>query len=226
MKNLYKHFTLLSLLLISTFSFAQNQRASIQVNVTNFKNVNLKGEQILFVNRDTKKTIKGVSNSKGDFTVKLVPGFYLIKMKSIGDVKDYSSIEIPPISEGQTYSDMSIKIQLSIPKYFTLNNIHFASNQSVFLKSSYKELTDLVEYLKLKPNLKIEIQGHTDSDGSVESNIKLSKKRAHAIKRYLISKGIEAERLNTIGYGEKRPVADNSTKAGKQKNRRTEIRVL
>jgi len=226
MKNLYKHFTLLSIFLISTFGFSQNQRASIQVNVTNFKNVNLSGEQILFVNQKSKKTTKGVSNSKGDFIVKLAAGFYLIKMKSIGDVKDYSSIEIPPIAEGQTYSDMSIKIQLSVPKYFTLNNIHFASNQSVFLKSSYKELTDLIEYLKLKPNLKIEIQGHTDSDGSEENNMKLSKKRATAIKHYLISKGITAERLKTIGYGEQRPVADNSTKAGKQKNRRTEIRVL
>jgi len=226
MKNLHKHFTLISLLLISIFSFTQNQRASIQVNVTNFKNVNLSGEQILFVNQKSKKTTKGVSNSKGDFTVKLAPGFYLIKMKSIGDVKDYSSIEIPPISEGQTYSEMSIQIQLSVPKYFTLNNIHFASNQSIFLKSSYKELKDLVDYLKLKPNIKIEIQGHTDSDGPSESNMALSKKRANTIKRYLISKGIKEERLKTIGHGEQRPVANNSTKAGKQKNRRTEIRVL
>jgi len=226
MKNLYNHFTLLSILLISTIGFSQNQRAIIQVNVSNFKNVNLKGEQILFVNQNSKKTIKGVSNSKGDFTVKLVAGFYLIKMKSIGDVKDYSSIEIPPIAEGQTYSDMSIKIQLSVPNYFTLNNIHFASSQSVFLKSSYSQLKDLVEYLKLKPNLKIEIQGHTDSDGSTESNMKLSQQRAKAIKKFLISKGINTTRLVTIGFGESRPVADNATTVGKQKNRRTEIRVL
>ena len=226
MNNLYKHITLFSILLISTFNFAQNQLASIQVNVTDFNNANLKGEQILFENQNTKKITKGISNSNGDFTVKLIAGYYLIKMKSIGDVKEYSSIEIPPISEGQTYSEMSIKIQLSVPKYFTLNNIHFASNQSLFLKSSYKELTDLVEYLKLKPSLKIEIQGHTDSDGSSESNMSLSIKRANAIKNYLISNGIKAERVKTIGYGEQRPVADNATKKGKQQNRRTEIRIL
>ena len=109
-------------------------------------------------------------------------------MKSISDVKDYSSVEIPKISEGQTYSKMSIQIQMSVPKYFTLNNIHFASNRSTFLKTSYRELKDLVEYLKLKPNLKIEIQGHTDSDGSEESNMKLSKQRANAIKKYLFRK--------------------------------------
>ena len=64
-----------SLSLICTISVAQNQQASIQVNVTNFKNVNLKGEQILFINQTTKKTTKGISNSKGNFTVKLSPGY-------------------------------------------------------------------------------------------------------------------------------------------------------
>ncbi len=226
MKTIFNIIITTLLSLICTISVAQTQQASIQVNVTNFKNVNLKGEQILFINQATKKTTKGISNSKGDFTVKLTAGLYLIKMKSISDVKDYSSIEIPTISEGQTYSEMSIKIQMSVPKHFTLNNIHFASNRSTLLNTSYRELKDLVEYLKLKPNLKIEIQGHTDSDGSEESNIKLSQQRANVIKKYLISKGIKTERLVTIGYGERRPIADNSTSKGKQANRRTEIRVL
>mgnify|MGYP001942273949 CR=1 FL=1 len=226
MKNTYHLITILFLTFVSSTLFSQNQKASIQVKVTDFKGINLKGEQILFVDQKTTRTIKGISNSNGNFSVKLPAGFYLIKMKSVGAVKDYSSIEIPKILEGQSYSDMSMQIQISVPKYFTLNNIHFASNQSLLLKSSYAQLKDLVEYLSLKPNLKIEIQGHTDSDGTEEDNMELSKKRAGSIKRYLISKGIKKERLKTVGYGESRPVASNSTTKGKQKNRRTEIRVL
>jgi outer membrane protein OmpA-like peptidoglycan-associated protein len=226
MKNILNLITATLLSLISTITIAQNQHATIQVNVTNFKNVNLKGEQILFVNQATKKVTKGISNSKGDFTIKLTAGLYLIKMKSISDVQDYSSVEIPKLLEGQTYTDMTMQIQMSVPKYFTLNNIHFASNQSVFLKPSYTELKNLVEYLKLKPNLRIEIQGHTDSDGSEAANMALSIKRANAIKKYLVNNGITAARLKTVGYGEQRPIADNSTPKGKQKNRRTEIRVL
>jgi outer membrane protein OmpA-like peptidoglycan-associated protein len=226
MKNILYLITATLLSLISTITIAQNQHATIQVNVTNFKNVNLKGEQILFVNQTTKKITKGISNSKGDFIIKLTAGLYLIKMKSISDVKDYSSIEIPKLSEGQTYTDMAMQIQMSVPKYFTLNNIHFASNQSVLLRSSSSQLKDLVEYLKLKPNLRIEIQGHTDSDGSETANMELSIKRANAIKKYLVTNGITATRLKTVGYGEGRPVAENSTAQGKQKNRRTEVRVL
>jgi len=226
MKTILNIITITLLSLICTISVAQTQQASIQVNVTNFKNMNLKGEQILFVNQKTKRTTKGISNSNGDFTIKLTAGLYLIKMKSISDVTDYSSIEIPPISEGQTYTDMSIKIQISVPKHFTLNNIHFASNRSILLKTSYGELKNLADFLKQKPNLRIEIQGHTDSDGSEESNMKLSLERANTIKIFLISKGIKPARLVTIGYGEKRPITTNDTSAGKQKNRRTEIRVL
>ena len=115
---------------------------------------------------------------------------------------------------------------MSLPKFFTLDNLHFASGQATILKSSYKELAELIEYLTMKPNLRIEIAGHTDSDGEEKSNLKLSIKRALAIKNYLIKKGIKASRLFHKGYGESRPVADNSTSAGKAKNRRTEIRVL
>jgi outer membrane protein OmpA-like peptidoglycan-associated protein len=226
MKNILNTIATTLLILISTLTFAQNQQASIQVNVSDFNNINLKGEQILFVNQSTKKVTKGISNSKGDFIIKLTAGLYLIKMKSISDVQDYSSVEIPKLLEGQTYTDMTMQIQMSVPKYFTLNNIHFASNQSVFLKSSYTELKDLVEYLNLKNNLRIEIQGHTDSDGSEAANMALSIKRANAIKNYLVKNGITAVRLKTVGYGEQRPVADNSTAQGKQKNRRTEVRVL
>jgi OOP family OmpA-OmpF porin len=68
--------------------------------------------------------------------------------------------------------------------------------------------------------------GHTDSDGSDAANQALSVKRSEAVKAYLVSKGIEKNRVYTEGKGEKQPVADNKTKEGKAKNRRVEIEVV
>ncbi|HSV68501.1 MAG TPA: OmpA family protein [Methylibium sp.] len=76
-------------------------------------------------------------------------------------------------------------------------------------------------------NLEVVIAvGHTDSDGGDAYNQKLSERRADAVKAYLVSKGIEQNRIYTEGKGEKQPVADNKTKEGKAKNRRTEIEVV
>ena len=87
-------------------------------------------------------------------------------------------------------------------------------------------LDRLAEYLITESGSKFEIAGHTDSDGSDDANLQLSNDRAKAVKDYLIKRGVPAIQLIANGYGEKEPIADNSTKEGKAKNRRTEIRRL
>jgi outer membrane protein OmpA-like peptidoglycan-associated protein len=83
-----------------------------------------------------------------------------------------------------------------------------------------------VEVMTLKPNYVIEIGGHTDNVGKDESNITLSQNRANAIKQYLVKKGINADRIIAKGYGESQPIATNDTDEGRQKNRRTEIKII
>ena len=102
----------------------------------------------------------------------------------------------------------------------------FDFNKSVVKPAGKAKLDDLVAKVK-GINLEVIIAvGHTDSIGSDAYNQKLSVRRAEAVKAYLVSKGIEKNRIYTEGKGEKQPVADNKTKEGRAKNRRVEIEVV
>ena len=92
--------------------------------------------------------------------------------------------------------------------------------------TSSPALDDLVDYLKRKPNERIEIGGHTDNVGSDAKNLVLSLERAKSIVEYLISKGISNDRLVAKGYGAEEPIEENTTEEGRQKNRRTEVKIL
>lgn len=75
------------------------------------------------------------------------------------------------------------------------------------------------------PNSLIDVMGHTDSTGSEQYNLDLSRRRAESVANYLVSRGVSRARIETIGYGEQYPIADNSTEAGRSQNRRVEIRI-
>ena len=102
----------------------------------------------------------------------------------------------------------------------------FDVNKSVLKPEGKAKLDDLVSKLGGITLEVIIAVGHTDSDGSDASNQKLSVRRSESVKAYLVSKGVEANRVYTEGKGEKQPVADNKTKDGKAKNRRVEIEVV
>ena len=95
----------------------------------------------------------------------------------------------------------------------------------MIVESSYAALDELAEVLKKKSTWKLDISGHTDNVGDDDKNMLLSKKRAESLKNYLVSKGIDASRLNTFYYGETKPIADNNTPEGRKKNRRVEMKI-
>lgn len=111
-------------------------------------------------------------------------------------------------------------------KSIVLNNIFFASGQHTLEPASFSELEKLTSLLKQNPGIKAEISGHTDNVGTDTWNQQLSQKRAETVVEYLLSKGIDANRLIARGYGSSNPVANNTTEEGRAKNRRTEFKII
>lgn len=101
--------------------------------------------------------------------------------------------------------------------------INFETGKSVVKPESEKAVNEIVELLNANPALKIAIEGHTDNVGNQATNQILSEARAKSIMDSLVAKGIEKSRLNSKGFGQTKPVADNATEEGKAKNRRVEI---
>jgi OOP family OmpA-OmpF porin len=103
--------------------------------------------------------------------------------------------------------------------------IYFDFDSATLQPESTETLEQILQAIQSRPSLKLTIEGHTDSQGSNEYNLKLSQRRAQAVVDWLVQKGIEASRLEAKGYGESRPVADNSRPDGRALNRRVEIAV-
>jgi len=104
--------------------------------------------------------------------------------------------------------------------------VHFATNKYRVLPDSFPLLNQVAAVLVDFPKMRISIEGHTDNVGAEKANMKLSQKRAEAVRDYLVSRGIAPARLEAHGYGPTRPIASNKTAKGKAKNRRTEFRVV
>jgi outer membrane protein OmpA-like peptidoglycan-associated protein len=99
------------------------------------------------------------------------------------------------------------------------------SGKDIIQKVSYPKLDVVVKVLKSDTALQISIEGHTDNKGNAVANLKLSAKRAQAVKNYLIKKGIAPSRINAQGFGDAKPIASNATPASRAKNRRVELHL-
>jgi outer membrane protein OmpA-like peptidoglycan-associated protein len=107
----------------------------------------------------------------------------------------------------------------------TLGDVLFGAKKAQLGPQAGRGLDKLASFLQQHPERKVLVEGFTDSSGGAEANQALSEKRADTVRRYLVRKGVSSERIETKGYGEEFPVADNSSKAGRQANRRVEIVV-
>jgi len=109
--------------------------------------------------------------------------------------------------------------------WFTFDRLEFDTDSDRLRPSSQEQLKNVAEILKAYPNVAIKIGGYTDNQGGTAHNQDLSTRRAAATRQALEGLGVGASRLESEGYGEQHPVADNGTSEGRQRNRRIDMRV-
>lgn len=182
------------------------------------------GDIITFTSRSSGKVIRGTTNARGQYSLLLPKGnTYDISYRLFGDDAEYSEVSVPAEPGLMTFT---YTIKYELPDTYVLNNVFFDSGKSSLKPESHATLNRLAEVLKQKPNLVLEVAGHTDSNGSEASNKTLSQARASSVVNFLVAKGIQPKRLRPVGYGEAQPVASNETASGRAQNRRTVVRVL
>ena len=223
-KKLLSSFFLLCSIVMRTQELKPTDKmALLNGVVTNFKGKTLANEIIVFEDDKTKSRYKAHTDERGKFSM-LIPvnALYSLKYKNFTSDVENTKMSVPADKE----AIYEVAIKIDPPKEFILTNVFFDTGKSSLKPSSNKALNDLAEVLNLKKKMVIELQGHTDDVGSAGDNLRLSQQRAEAVRNYLLSKGISAERIKATGYGALMPIADNASEEGRAKNRRTGLKVI
>lgn len=165
--------------------------------------------------------------------------FFLIGFTLLSTYACKSTKTNESFSRGEAFSSSSLDSQVlalkrllpqarvnRVPKGIKLtfaSGILFDVNSSSLSELAQEQLQKLAGVLQAASSSQILVEGHTDVTGTTAYNKSLSEKRAASVKTYLVSQGVASERIRTVGYGEARPVATNSTRKGQEKNRRVEL---
>ncbi|MBQ3633059.1 MAG: OmpA family protein, partial [Paludibacteraceae bacterium] len=130
---------------------------------------------------------------------------------------------VPGLKNNKGCPELKREVRQLLKK--AMQGIEFETGKSTIKPKSYPLLNQIADIFIENKNYIIEVQGHTDSTGKYDFNMKLSDDRANAVRDYLIGKGVPFERMTAKGYGPDVPIADNKTAAGRQKNRRVEFNI-
>lgn len=177
-----------------------------------------------FTNTATNKvdyTLNTDSLNGGKASVKLKYGnTYKVSVTATDYIADNFDIN-------DLYADMQLALQpVEKGRKYVINNLFFATNETTILPESEESLQEIFEFLNDNKDVRIRIIGHTDAVGSEEDNLRLSEGRAQSVKDNIVSRGISADRIETLGKGESEPRADNDTEEGRAQNRRVEFEIL
>ena len=185
--------------------------------------------RISITDNETKELIaKYRSNSEtGEYIIALPSGKnYGVAIEKEGHLFYSENVTLSNKDGFKEYKQDIVMVPAKTSSKIVLKNIFFDSGKASIQFTSYTELLKLVDLLKNNPSIRVEISGYTDNVGDETLNQKLSEERAKTVVNYLILKGISSTRLVAKGYGSAQPVASNTTEEGRQKNRRTEMKIL
>lgn len=184
---------------------------------------------------DIAKNYKAAALEKGGTILYEVGGSltFTLPMKNGGTIWAFVSagagnynihiIEEASFKKQLSFSSDEMKKALDEEGHIAIYGINFDIDKDNLKLGAEKVLIEMVKLMKNNPELKIEIQGHTDNKGSVKHNLNLSKRRAATVKMFLLTYGIDSSRIIPKGYGIEKPVATNDTEEGRAKNRRVEL---
>jgi len=164
-------------------------------------------------------TLRGYGGTPevSDGTVKLVAAIWGVRTVNREILKRPEPPK-PVVTQQQVHEAAA-----SITGILKLQNVEFVTNSDRLTPLGQRTLNQVAGVLAKYPGMPVEIEGHTDSMGDPASNLELSRKRAAAVKQYLIEKGIAGGNLSDAGFGATRPIASNATARGRQENRRVEF---
>jgi outer membrane protein OmpA-like peptidoglycan-associated protein len=188
------------------------------------------GATISLVDNETKKVVSRISidPTTGDFEL-VIPhgGNYGVATEMPGYLFNSINFSVPKFAEYQEIDTHIIMVKAEVGSKVILKNIFFDVGKSDLKNESIAEVEKIEELLLANPELKVQINGHTDNTGNAVSNKTLSLKRASAVVDYLITNGVNATRVAAKGYGSDRPIVSNDDEtSGREVNRRTEIEII
>lgn len=176
----------------------------------------------------TKTNFYSVLSEDGMYTADVKPDSFIIVKTALPNY--YPTVDTFLVNEKELkslYKTHNIQVsKLEAGNNILLNNILFSRTSYVLLPSSMTPLNQLIAVLNQYPGMLIELSGHTDNVGDSKQNVLLSQQRVAAVKDYLVEKGIEGNRIKTVGYGEKYPISSNDGEQTRKFNRRVEMRII
>jgi outer membrane protein OmpA-like peptidoglycan-associated protein len=180
------------------------------------------------INFSSAQTISKVqTDEEGNYLITLPVGKdYAFNVNRKGYLFYSENFFLKTSGNDTTYTVNIPLIPIEVNASVVLKNVFFDVNKAELKPESMIELDKVVQLLKENPTIKIEIDGHTDNVGKPADNLTLSNNRAKAVINYFLYKGVAADRLSSKGFGETKPVADNTSEQGRAKNRRTELKVV
>jgi outer membrane protein OmpA-like peptidoglycan-associated protein len=164
----------------------------------------------------------------GDFELTIPHGGnYGVATERAGYLFNSINFNVPQFAEYQEIDASILMVKAEVGSRAVLKNLFFDTGKADLKPESVSELDNIYSLLIDNPQLKVQINGHTDDTGDAESNKALSLRRATSVVNFLIEKGIASERLAAVGYGEERPLVSNDDETdGREINRRTEIEII
>jgi outer membrane protein OmpA-like peptidoglycan-associated protein len=204
---------------------ATENESLLQIKIVSDKGEVIPGVMVTVENSSGKRFVSRESDENGSLEL-LVPKGDTYYLGFVSLQEDEVKMEIAMPDKPFITAQYELTHTPAVTRSFVLKGVFFDTAKWTLRPESYPNLEHLLEFMTLKKSAVIRLEGHTDNVGNDQANQVLSQKRAEAVRRYLIKKGISPNRIEAVGYGESKPVATNDTEEGRQTNRRTVVTIL